>query len=247
MALMTSRSTSAFRLLFSSAFISLALSSSAFAEETKAPAPEKKAPSEKAESKPASGPSANELADRVQKFYDQTKTFRARFKQRYHIAAYDKTKESTGQVVFQKPGKMSWRYENGNRVVSDGKRIKVYERDNKQMYDQAVDKSQYPAALSFLLGDAKIKSEFRLAKIPSSKVKFEGGYVLLGVPKAKTPAFQKILFYVDAKTYHIRRVIIIDAQRNRNRFDFLAPVVNREVDAEEFKFTPPKGTQVIKP
>jgi outer membrane lipoprotein carrier protein len=239
-ALLTLRSTLALSALLGTAFCSIAQ-----ADDAQAPAPKK--PSAPADAKPEEGPSANELADRVQKFYDQTKTFRAGFKQRYHIAAYDKTKESAGQVVFKKPGKMSWRYENGNRVVSDGKRIKVYERDNKQMYDQGVDKSQYPAALSFLLGDAKIKSEFRLAKIPSSKVKFEGGYVLLGLPKAKTPAFQKILFYVDAKTYHIRRVIIIDAQRNRNRFDFLAPVVNRPVDAKEFKFVPPKGTQVIKP
>ena len=36
-----------------------------------------------------------------------------------------------GQVIFQKPGKMSWRYtNNGNRVVSDGKIIKVYEAEN---------------------------------------------------------------------------------------------------------------------
>ncbi len=239
-ALLTLRSTLAFGILTGSAFCS-------FAQADDAQAPTEKKPTAPATAEDEAGLSANELADRVQQFYDQTKTFRAGFKQRYHIAAYDKTKESAGQVVFQKPGKMSWRYENGNRVVSDGKRIKVYERENKQMYDQGVDKSQYPAALSFLLGDAKIKSEFRLAKIPSSKVKFEGGYVLLGVPKAKTPSFQKILFYVDAKTYHIRRVIIIDAQRNRNRFDFLAPVVNRPVEAKEFKFVPPKGTQVIKP
>ena len=62
-------------------------------------------------------------------------------------------------VVFEKPGKMSWRYtNNGNRVVSDGKLVKVYEKENKQMYEQPLDKSQYPAALSFLVGGGNLKT-----------------------------------------------------------------------------------------
>src|SRR5690606_23407100 len=88
---------------------------------------------------------ANQLADQMQKFYDQTHTFQASFKQRYWVEAYRKTKDSNGLVTFAKPGQMSWRYKNnGNRVVSDGKTIKIYEADNKQMYLQPVANSQYP-------------------------------------------------------------------------------------------------------
>src|SRR5262245_45473582 len=46
----------------------------------------------------------SELADRVQAFYDQSKTFKAKFKQRYFIAAYNKFKDSSGSVAFEKPG-----------------------------------------------------------------------------------------------------------------------------------------------
>lgn len=192
--------------------------------------------------------SASVLADRVQAFYDQSKTFRAKFKQRYYIANYRKTKDSNGEVVFQKPGKMSWYYEsNGNRVVSDGKRIKVYERDNKQMYEQGIENSQYPAALSFLLGGARLKKEFHLKKLNANDLGYEGGYVLLALPKDPTPAYQKLLLYVDGATYQVRRVLMIDAQRNRNRFDFVDPVVNKPVDPQEFIFSPPAGTRVIKP
>lgn len=192
--------------------------------------------------------SASELADRVQTFYDQSKTFQAKFKQRYFIAAYNKFKDSNGSVVFEKPGKMSWRYSsNGNRVVSDGKTIKVYEQENKQMYEQSIDKSQYPAALAFLLGGGRLKKEFKLQKLDSRALGYEGGYVLLAEPKEATPAFQKMLLYVDAGTYQVRRVLMIDAQRNRNRFDFEAPIVNKPVPAGEFVFQPPPGTQVVKP
>src|SRR5688572_28657905 len=92
------------------------------------------------------------IAERVQSFYDGAKTFQAQFSQRYTIFAYNKKKESQGRVAFVKPGKMSWRYSsNGNRVVSDGRLLKVYEADNKQLYEQEVGKSAYPAALSLLL------------------------------------------------------------------------------------------------
>jgi outer membrane lipoprotein carrier protein len=197
---------------------------------------------------PKKGLSPNEVAENVQKFYDKTKTFKAGFKQRYMVRAYNKRKDSQGQVIFEKPGKMSWRYtSNGNRVVSDGKVIKVYEADNKQMYEQPLGKSQYPAALAFLVGGGNLKKSFKLRKLDEKQMQFEGGYVLEGVPKEATPAYQKILLYVDANTYQVRRVLLLDAQGNRNRFDFITPAVNTKVPPNEFSFKPPPGTQVIKP
>lgn len=203
-----------------------------------------------AQGKPAakSEPSANEVAESVQKFYDKTKNFKAGFKQRYQVKAYNKRKDSAGSVIFEKPGKMSWRYtNNGNRVVSDGKVIKVYEAENKQMYEQPMDKSQYPAALAFLVGGGNLKKSFKLRKLSAKDLQFEGGYVLEGVPKEATPAYQKILLYVDSGTYQVRRVLLLDAQGNRNRFDFVTPSVNEKVPEGEFEFKPPAGTQVIKP
>lgn len=199
--------------------------------------------------KPATGGlSAEEIADRVQTFYDKTKTFRAGFKQRYLAVAYNKTKESTGSVIFEKPGKMSWRYtNNGNRVVSDGKLIRIYEKENHQMYEQPLEKSQYPAALSFLIGGGSLRQTFKLTKLDAKQMGMENGYVLLGEPKEATPAYQKVFLYIDASTYQVRRVMLLDAQRNRNRFDFLAPEVNAKPPVGEFSFTPPPGTQVIRP
>jgi len=197
---------------------------------------------------PPANLSPDAIADRVQAFYDKTVTFKADFAQRYTIKAYDKTKDSRGKVSFEKPGKMSWRYTtNGNRVVADGKILRVYEEENKQMYEQPMDQSQYPAALAFLIGGGNIKKSFKLSKLDSERAKFPGGWVLVGEPKEPTPAYQKLLLYVDGKTAQVRRVMLIDAQGNRNRFDFERPVVNQKPPPDEFKFVPPKGTKVIKP
>jgi outer membrane lipoprotein carrier protein len=205
-------------------------------------------PTADAQAAPDSGPSARRIAASVQGFYDKTKVFKAGFKQRYWIKIHNREKLSNGQVIFQKPGMMSWRYKNnGNRVVSDGKIVKVYEADKKQMYEQKIAKSQYPAALSFLVGGGNLLKSFKLRKLNSARMKYESGYVLEGVPRTPTPAYQKILLYVDAATSQVRRVMLLDAQGNRNRFDFVSPSVNQTPPKDEFKFVAPKGTQVIKP
>jgi outer membrane lipoprotein carrier protein len=192
--------------------------------------------------------SGDVIAERVQKFYDGAKTFQANFSQRYTIFAYNKKKVDRGRVAFVKPGKMSWRYEsNGNRVVSDGRLLKIYEAGNKQLYEQNVSKSAYPAALSFLLGEGKLSGSFVLKKLNAQTMKFKGGYVLLAIPREPTPAYQKMLLYVDGKTFQVRRVLLIDAQKNKNVFDFSKPLVNLNIPASEFAFTPPRGTQIVKP
>jgi outer membrane lipoprotein carrier protein len=71
--------------------------------------------------------------------------------------------------------------------------------------------------------------------------------VIEGVPREATPAYQKVIFYVDIATAQARRVILLDAQGNKNRFDFVNPVANVKPAADEFAFTAPPGTQVIKP
>lgn len=197
----------------------------------------------------AAGPTADEVATRVQKFYDSTKTFKATFKQTYTIKVQNVQKISTGKVTFEKPGKMLWIYDapNGNRVVSDGQTIKVYEKENEQMYEMPVGKSQYPAALAFLMGKGQLTKDFTMRLLDPAQMKFEGGYVLEGTPKEATPAYQKVLLYVDAQTNQVRRALILDAQGNRNRFDFEAPAVNQPTAKGDFDFTPPPGTKIIKP
>lgn len=192
---------------------------------------------------------AAEIAQKVQAFYDKTTSFTSDFTQEFFVKSHNVRKTSKGRVTFAKPGKMYWEYSDpaGNRVVSDGVVLKVYEAANKQMFEQSVDKSQYPAALSFLIGGGKLPEVFTFELYDGAQMNFPGGQVLVGTPKQPTPAYQKVLFYVDAQTAQVRRVLIVDGQGNRNRFDFENPRVNEPIREGQFKFTPPPGTQVIKP
>lgn len=192
----------------------------------------------------------DEVVAKVQAFYDRTSSFGSNFRQEFWVKLHNVKKTSTGHVVFVKPGKMDWQYDDpkGNRVVSDGALIRVYEHGNKQMYEQPVDKTQYPAALAFLTGTGKLADAFTFELFDGEKMAFPGGVVLVGMPKTATPAYQKVLFYVDVQSSQVRRVMILDGQGNRNRFDFDSPSVNDARHKKvEFKFVPPPGTTILRP
>ena len=144
---------------------------------------------------------------------------------------------------------MDWSYDNppGNRVVSDGVTLWVYDAANKQVYQAAMNSSPYPAALSFLTGTGRLDDAFTFEVKTGEEMKFPGGIVLIGTPKQPTPAYSKVLFYVDQGTSQVRRVMIIDGQGNRNRFDFDQPRVNVPAPPDLFKYTPPPGTSIIHP
>ncbi len=198
---------------------------------------------------PVPDPQVSAVTAQVQAFYVQSSAFEADFAQEFTIKQYGTKKTATGHVTFKKPGKMYWRFDVpvGNRIVSDGKTIKVYDQANKQMYEQDVSASQYPAALAFLTGQGALTDTFDFQLFDGEKMSFPGGWVLAGTPKAPTAAYQKVFFYVDKQTSQVRRVLILDGQGNHNRFDFDKPVVNGKVDDSRFVFSPPPGTSVIHP
>jgi len=203
----------------------------------------------------AAAPAVNDVVNQVQAFYDKAQSFQSDFAQEFLVKAYNQTKTSHGHVVFAKPGKMSWVYDSpaGNRVVSDGATVRVYTAADKQMYESAVNGSQYPAAVSFLTGQGKLADSFNFQLIDGNgapqgtQIYFPGGWVLIGTPKVATPSYQKVLFYVDKATSQVRRVLIVDGQGNLNKFTFENPHVNDPVEASVFTFTPPPGTNIIKP
>ena len=194
-------------------------------------------------------PSVQDAVANVQHFYDQTQTFQSDFDQHYLAKAYNQTKDSTGHVTFSKPGKMNWVYNNpqGNRIVSDGTTIWVYDATNKQVAQQPVAQSAIPSVLSFLSGQGKLDRDYTFEISNDPKFNFPGGYVLIGTPKQANPSVTKVLFYVDSATSQIRRGMVIDGQGNRNTFTFKNPQVNTPVNPADFKFNAPAGTTVVNP
>ncbi len=194
------------------------------------------------------------VVQQVQSFYDQVKNVGSDFTQTYYYQLYKKTQRSTGKVVFSKPGKMRWDYAapNNKKIVSDGKTLIIYEpgegKQPGQMIEQSLKNAELPQALTFLVGTGKLANIFRPKLLDAKKYGFTDGYVLELTPLKAQAQYAKVLFYVDRSAERrgvVHRVIIIDAQGNRNRFDFSNMQFNRPVSGALFSWRPPVGTQKI--
>lgn len=189
------------------------------------------------------------IAQQIDAVFVNRKTFTARFKQEYTAKIAGVTKNSSGTVIVEKPYKVSFRYDppNKNRIVSDGTTIKVYVADDNQMFETPVEKTQYPGALGFMMGNG-IGSSFNFSLY--DKAKWDLGPVLKGLPVSPNPSYDYVFFFVDNALLSkkdpgvMKRVIIVDAQGNRNRFDFEDAKQPEKIDPGEFTFTPPAGTDI---
>jgi outer membrane lipoprotein-sorting protein len=154
-------------------------------------------------------------------------------------------------LFVEKPNKISFRYDppNKTRMVSDGVLLKIYDADSSQMVTQSVQKTEYPGALAFIMGHG-MRPSFTFTF--NDKSSFKGGPVLVGKPSQPTPSYESVNFFIDKDLLEkkdpgvVRRVVITDAQSNRNAFDFENASQPASIDASEFVFDPPPGTNIVK-
>src|SRR6185436_15325593 len=88
---------------------------------------------------PASGgagcPDPATIVKKLQARYDETKAFKAKFRQEMKVASLGVSDESEGTVVFKKPGKMRWEFATPRvqQIVSDGATLWIHQPDDRQV------------------------------------------------------------------------------------------------------------------
>lgn len=195
---------------------------------------------------PAAAPTSelDRVVDGLQKFYDSVGDFKASFKQAVKRKHLPRPLKKSGKVFFKRPGQMRWDYMQPERVlyVSDGEILWSYEPADKQVYKVNVKDSELYTALKFLFGQGNLRAEFDIALAPAGKGD-EGLTGLELVPKVKQSNYKKLRLFVDAKTFEIRRTVLVDPLDNESRIDF-SDISYEELKPEGFKFTPPPGARV---
>jgi len=192
---------------------------------------------------------ADAVAAQIDALYAPLPRYKASFLQKYTQKVQGTEKESKGTVWVERKNKLSFRYEapNLNRIVSDAITLRVYVADDQQMFENPVGNTEYPGAMAFIMGEG-IRKSFTFTF--NEKVKFEHGPVLIGKPRSPTPAYEKVQFYINKDKLDksdlgaVVSVLILDAQGNKNRFEFYDATQPGTIDPSEFQFTPPAGTNI---
>ncbi len=198
---------------------------------------------------PKKDPTAAEVVEAIQAFYESTEDYQASFSQVYKNKLYDEEKKSTGKVYLKRPGKMRWEYKKPTvkLFVSDGKTLWVWEAEPNQVFKQDLAASDLPTAISFLMGEGDLEKDFTYKLVPNEKAAQKGMTVLELVPRQPSTQYKKLLFMVDSKTYEVKRTIVIDQAGNTNSMRFEKVKTNQGISDKKFEFKMPKGATLVTP
>ena len=184
---------------------------------------------------------AAQTVETLKAFLQQTASARARFTQTVLDRNMKKVQEVSGVMQFLRPGRFRWDYEKPYEqlIVGDGQKLWVYDKDLNQVTVKALSKvlGETPAAL--LAGSNDIDRSFNLSSIGNQ----EGLDWLEAVPKAQEGTFQKVR--IGFGQTGIEAMELRDAFGQVTIIRFSALERNPKLSPEVFRFTPPKGTDVI--
>lgn len=188
----------------------------------------------------AAGAARADSVDLLRDFAQNVKSARAGFTQTVTSADGAKKKTSSGQFEFVRPNRFRFVYAKPfeQQIVADGQKVWLYDVDLNQVTVRPMAQAlgATPAAL---LAGATLDKEFDLKAAPAA----EGFEWVQATPRVKDGPIQTLR--VGFKGKDLAALDIVDAFGQRSALRFTALEQNIKLPDEQFRFTPPKGADVI--
>jgi outer membrane lipoprotein carrier protein len=186
-------------------------------------------------------PTAQQLAQRVDKYYNGLHSLRTAFTETFHGMGINR--EETGILLLRKPGKMHWSYTNppGKVFLLDGKYAWFYSPGDAQV--QRVPAAQLDdlrSPLRFLLGHTQLQKELEGLTLSNTGA----GLQLSGVPKGMENRVEKIVLGVNADGA-IHSMVIDETDGAQTAFTFKESQADAPAPDTDFVFHPPPGVPVV--
>jgi outer membrane lipoprotein carrier protein len=179
--------------------------------------------------------------ERFKTFVRGTQSARADFEQKVYDRGGKLTQESKGSFVFQRPGLFRWVYARplDQVIVGDGERVWIHDRDLNQVTVRKLSRALGSTPAALLAGSADVEKAFELADAGSR----DGLEWLEAKPREREAGFERIRMGFGAAGVQAMELSDHFGQTTVLRFSNL--VRNPKVDRSEFRFEPPKGTDVL--
>jgi outer membrane lipoprotein carrier protein len=187
-------------------------------------------------------PSAQELAQRVDRHYDQLHSLKAGFTENYAGLGMQRTE--SGMLLLEKPGRMKWEYSSppGKFFLLDGKYAWFYTKGDAQVQRiPAKELDDLRSPLRFLLGHTNLEKEMSNLTGASAP---NGGFTLSGQPKGQEKRVTRLTLTVTAAGA-ITAIEIEEADGALTRFTFTGEQPDATIPPQTFQFTPPPGVPVV--
>jgi len=186
------------------------------------------------------GTARADSVDRLREFAGSVKSGRASFTQTVISVDGKKQRTSSGEFEFVRPNRFRFVYAKPfeQQIVGDGRKVWLYDVDLNQVTVRPMAQALggTPAAL---LAGAAFEHDFVLQAQPAS----DGLEWVLATPRAKDGSIQSLRVGFDGAVLAALEIVDAFGQRSLLRFSGFEP--NVRLPDELFRFTPPKGADVI--
>lgn len=156
-----------------------------------------------------------------------------------------RTKKSSGQFEFQRPGKFKFAYTKpfAQTIVADGKTLWLYDVDLNQITQRAQAQALGSTPAAILASAANLKAlqaDFDLSALPD-----EGGLQWVQAkPKTRDGQLQSVR--VGFAGEQLAALEILDSFGQRSMLRFTQMQTSASLPAATFQFVPPAGADVLK-
>ena len=179
--------------------------------------------------------------ERLRAFVRDTQTARASFTQAVTDKNGRAVQQASGEFAIARPGKFRWSVDKPYKqlLVGDGERVWIYDADLNQVVKRRNDQALGTTPAALLAGKDDVERAFEWRDLPAA----DGLDWLGATPKDKESAFSDIRLGFDASGLAALEIFDNFGQRTLIRLTRLER--NPKLPLDLFKFTPPKGTDVI--
>jgi len=180
--------------------------------------------------------------EKLKTFIAATHSAQANFTQEVLDQNGKRIQGASGVMQFQRPGKFRWSYQKPYEqlIVGDGAKFWLYDVDLNQVTVRKLDKALGSSPAALLSGSNEIERGFTLIE-SGNKDSLEW---LQATPKGQDSSFNQILMAFDAQS-ELVVMELNDMFGHKTVLRFSAMQRNPKIPEKQFKFTPPKGADVL--
>lgn len=176
-------------------------------------------------------------------FVNKVLTFRADFSQTLLDKNFQVIQKASGNMMFERPGKFRWIYEQPYQqlIVGDGEQVWFYDQDLAQVTVRQLDLALGSTPAALLAGGNAIERDFDLQEI-NAQAQLEW---LEAVPKNQENAFESIRLAF-SQTGILREMVLRDSFGQVTWLIFSGIEQSPALTPDLFQFTPPAGVDVVR-
>jgi outer membrane lipoprotein carrier protein len=182
-----------------------------------------------------------EATGHLKNFMNGTQSAQAQFSQVVTSGDGKSTQQASGSLYFSRPGKFRWVYNTPYKqlLVGDGRKFWIYDEDLNQVTVKKLDQAIGSTPAALLAGNNQIEKAFNLKNQGSQN----GLEWLEAKPKSSESTFESIK--MGFKGDVLAEMQLKDNFGQLTVIQFKNMQRNPELSANLFKFSPPKGADII--